>query len=211
MSLVAILVPLLALVAVVRGVWVLPLLGIANAGALLLGGQDRLRESVAVLAVCFTVAPVVFLSRYQSETHYERSRFSVAFLALSFMILLVLARVQMDVQIGVPLAAQVRVIGAGVFLSGVCTLVIGLVAVVGYRGMVWQWLGLQISVQGALFLAVAAQKNVLVGVAVLVGSVVLFQGGLCLHRILPSASALIGGYRESYGWQNGDDENAYYG
>ncbi len=197
MTLVAIFVPLLAWATVAWGVGFLPLLGLANATSILLEGLNPLGESVAVLAVCFGVIPTIFLLRYQLETHYERSRLNVVFLALVFIILLVLIRVQMDAQMGVQLGTQIKTTkGVGAFFPGMCTLMIGLVAVMGYRGIVWQWLGLQISVQGLLFMAVVVQKSVFVGIVGFVGVVVLVQGILCIHRILPRTSVLMEGYGE---------------
>lgn len=196
MTLITVFVPLLAWATVTWGIGFLPLLGITNAISILLGGLNPLRESMAVLAVCFAVIPAIFLRCYQLETHYERSRLSVTFLALLLMVLLVLTRVQMDVKMGVQISTQIKAIREGVFFPGMCTLIIGLVAVVGYRGMVWQWLGLQISVQGALFMAVVVQKNVFVSIIGFVGVVVLLQGILCIHRILPRMSSLMDGHGE---------------
>ena len=106
MTLITVFVPLLAWATVMWGIGFLPLLGMANAISILLGGLNPLRESMAVLAVCFGVIPTIFLRCYQLETHYERSRLSVAFLALLLMILLVLTRVQMDVKMGVQISTQ---------------------------------------------------------------------------------------------------------
>ena len=83
MTLITVFVPLLAWATVAWGVGFLPLLGLANATSILLEGLNPLGESVAVLAVCFGVIPTIFLLRYQLETHYERSRLSVVFLALA--------------------------------------------------------------------------------------------------------------------------------
>lgn len=175
MTLAAILAPLLALAIVARGMGFLPLLGAAAALDMLVAGQQALNLSGAVLALVFSILPPVFLLRYQVDSQQERSRVTAPFLALGLMVLLLLTSARA---------------GMVVFPSGLCVIVAGLVAVVCRQGMIWQWAGLQACVQGALMAGVAAQRGLLVGVAGVAGVVVLVQGGLCIHRVLPRLSAL---------------------
>ena len=170
MTLLAILVPLVALCVVARGVGFLLLLGVVTALAMLVDGLAPLQQAGAALALLFAVPPQVFLARYQQDTTLERSGAAVPFFALGLMVLLLLACGRA---------------GSTVFPAGLCTMVAGLVAVVCRQSMVWQWAGLLTCVEGVLLSAVMGRQPVVLGVAALAGAVVLLLGGMCIHRIMP--------------------------
>lgn len=170
MTLVAILVPMVALCVVARGVGFLPLAGVVTALAMLVDGLAPLQELGAALALLFAVLPPVFLTRYQHDATRERSGAAVPFFALGLMVLLLLACSRA---------------GSTVFPAGLCAMVAGLVSVVCRQSMVWQWAGLFTCLEGVLLSAVLGRQPVVLGVAALAGVVVLCLGGMCIHRIMP--------------------------
>ncbi|WP_338331692.1 hypothetical protein [Acetobacter sp. LMG 32666] len=170
MTLIAILVPMVALCVVARGVGFLLLAGVVTALAMLVDGLTPPHEVGAVLALLFAAVPPLFLTRYQHDATLERSGAAVPFFALGLMVLLLLACSRA---------------GSAVFPAGLCTMVAGLVAVVCRQSMVWQWAGLLTCVEGVLLSAVLGHQPVVLGVAALAGAVVLLLGGMCVHRIMP--------------------------
>ena len=182
MTLLAILVPLVALCVVARGVGFLLLVGVVTALAMLVDGLAPLQEVGAGLAMLFAVAPPVFLSRYQHDATLERSGAAVPFFALGLMVLLLLACGRA---------------GSTVFPAGLCTMVAGLVAVVCRQSMVWQWAGLLTCIEGVLLSAVLGRQPMVLGVAALAGAVVLILGGMCIHRIMPRIVATRTGGRRA--------------
>ncbi|MFT9359125.1 hypothetical protein [Acetobacter okinawensis] len=175
MTLLAILVPLVALCVVARGVGFLLLVGVVTALAMLVDGLAPLQEVGAGLALLFAIPPQVFLARYQHDATLERSGAAVPFFALGLMVLLLLACGRA---------------GSTVFPAGLCTMVAGLVAVVCRQSMVWQWAGLLTCIEGVLLSAVLGRQPVVLGVAALAGAVVLLLGGMCIHRIMPRLVAV---------------------
>lgn len=175
MTLVAILVPLVALCVVARGVGFLLLTGVVTALAMLVDGLTPIQEAGAGLALLFAVVPPVFLMRYQHDGAHERSGVAVPFFALGLMVLLLLACERA---------------GSTVFPAGLCAMVAGLVAVVCRQSMVWQWAGLLTCIEGVLLSAVLGRQPVVLGVAALAGVVVLLLGGMCIHRIMPRVVAV---------------------
>ncbi|MFT8469078.1 hypothetical protein [Acetobacter syzygii] len=182
MTLVAILVPLVALCVVARGVGFLLLTGVVTALAMLLDGLTPLQEAGASLALLFAIAPPVFLTRYQHDATHERSGTAVPFFALGLMVLLLL---------GCGRA------GSTLFPAGLCAMVAGLVTVVCRQSMVWQWAGLLTCIEGVLLSAVLGRQPVVLGVAALAGVVVVLLGGMCIHRIMPRVVAAHSPARQS--------------
>jgi hypothetical protein len=171
MTLAAVLAALLALGVVARGVGFLPVLGVADAVAMLSSGGSPLAQSGAGAALLLGTAPGLFLSRYQADTTPEAQQAALPpFLALALMVLLLLAgsRVQ-----------------AGQFPAGLCIVAAGLVSVACRRGMVWQWAGLLTCAQGVLLSAVMGGQVMAFGAGALGGLVVLVLGALCVQRVLP--------------------------
>lgn len=175
MTLLAILVPLVALCVVARGMGFLMLAGVVTALAMLVDGLTPLQEAGAGLALLFAVPPPLFLMRYQHDGTQERSGAAVPFFALGLMVLLLLACGRT---------------GSTVFPAGLCTMVAGLVAVVCRQSMVWQWAGLLTCIEGVLLSAVLGRQTVVLCVAALAGVVVLLLGGMCIHRIMPRVVAV---------------------
>lgn len=170
MTLVAILVPMVALCVVARGVGFLLPAGVVTALAMLVDGLTPVQEAGATLALLFAALPPFFLTRYQHDATHERTGAAVPFFALALMVLLLLA---------------CNHAGSTVFPAGLCTMVAGLVAVVCRQSMVWQWAGLLTCIEGVLLSAVLGHQPVVLGVAALAGTVVLLLGGMCIHRIMP--------------------------
>lgn len=175
MTLLAILVPMVALCVVARGVGFLLPVGVVTALAMLVDGLTPLHDVGAALALLFAVVPPVFLTRYQHDATLERSGAAVPFFALGLMVLLLLASGRA---------------GGTVFPAGLCTMVAGLVAVVCRQSMVWQWAGLLTCIEGVLLSAVLGRQPVVLYVAALAGAVILLLGGMCIHRIMPRVVAV---------------------